>query len=83
MNQKNITIAAVIATSLLMAVIATTTLPFAYAQDSSETSPEQKIKQKQVQSGFITTGEQDALNCIPVSSGDSEQGDNDCLDNDQ
>jgi len=53
MNQKKITIAAVLATSLLVAVFATTTtLLFAYAQDSSETNFEQNPKQKGIASGF-------------------------------
>ena len=37
--------------------------------DSSATITEQENKQKQVLSGFVTEGEQDASNCIAVANG--------------
>ncbi|CAN5541202.1 hypothetical protein BH18THE2_BH18THE2_28130 [soil metagenome] len=61
MNQKTIAIAAVLATTMLTGIFATTPMA-AYAGgdygDSSETSTEQEIKQKNVGSGSSTN-----LNC--------------------
>ena len=65
MNHTTLAVVAVLAAAAL--VIGTLASP-AFA-DSSKTVTIQKNLQKQVESGFVTFGSQDASNCIAVLNG--------------
>ena len=65
MNHTTLALVAVLAAAAL--VIGTLASP-AFA-DSSKTTTKQINKQKQVLSGFVTEGTQDASNCIAVLNG--------------
>ena len=65
MNHTTLALVAVLAAAAL--VIGTFAAP-AFA-DSSKTITKQINKQKQLLSGFVTIGEQDASNCIAVANG--------------
>ena len=65
MNHATLALVAVLAAAAL--VIGTLASP-AFA-DSSKTVTVQKNKQKQLLSGFVTEGTQDASNCIAVLNG--------------
>jgi hypothetical protein len=52
MNQKAIATTIVLASTVLVAVFATTSYPMAFAQSESETETEQEIDQKNVCSGW-------------------------------
>ena len=65
MNHTTLALVAVLAAAAL--VIGMVASP-AFA-DSSKTITKQINKQKQVLSGFVTTGTQDASNCIAVLNG--------------
>jgi hypothetical protein len=65
MNHTTLAVVAVLAAAAL--VIGTLASP-AFA-DSSKTVTVQKNLQKQVESGFVTFGSQDASNCIAVLNG--------------
>ena len=66
MNHTTLALVAVLAAAAL--VIGAVASP-AFASDSSKTITKQINKQKQVLSGFVTTGTQDASNCIAVLDG--------------
>jgi hypothetical protein len=63
MNHTTLALVAVLAAAAL--VIGAVASP-AFAYDSSKTITKQINKQKQVLSGFVTIGDQDASNCIAV-----------------
>jgi hypothetical protein len=63
MNHTTLALVAVLAAAAL--VIGTFASP-AFTSDSSKTVTKQVNKQKQVLSGFVTFGSQDASNCIAV-----------------
>ena len=65
MNHTTLALVAVLAAAAL--VIGTFASP-AFASDSSKTITKQINKQKQVLSGFVTFGSQDASNCIAVAN---------------
>jgi hypothetical protein len=64
MNHTTLALVAVLAAALVIGTFASP----AFA-DSSATITKQINKQKQVLSGFVTTGTQDASNCIAVLDG--------------
>ena len=64
MNHTTLALVAVLAAALVMGAVASP----AFA-DSSKTVTIQKNKQKQLLSGFVTFGSQDASNCIAVLNG--------------
>ena len=68
MNHTTLALVAVLAAAaVVMGTFATVASP-AFA-DSSKTITKQINKQKQVLSGFVTEGSQDASNCIAVLNG--------------
>ena len=64
MNHTTLALVAVLAAALVIGTFASP----AFA-DSSKTITKQVNKQKQVLSGFVTEGSQDASNCIAVLNG--------------
>jgi O-glycosyl hydrolase len=65
MNHTTLALVAILAAAAL--VIGAVATP-AFAYDSSKTITKQINKQKQVLSGFVTIGDQDASNCIAVAN---------------